>query len=85
MSILSSLLFDGPNAPFYKKIIEEGVAPNFCPGIGYDHTTKEATFTMGVQGIKLEEVKTCEKALYSVLNEVAEKGIEQRFFETVLH
>lgn len=48
MQILSSLLFDGPNSPFYKRIIEAGVAPNFCPGYGYDHTTKEATFTMGV-------------------------------------
>jgi Zn-dependent M16 (insulinase) family peptidase len=48
MNILSTLLFEGPNSPFYKKIIEEGVAPNFCPGTGYDHTTKEATFTMGV-------------------------------------
>jgi len=41
-------LFDGPNSPFYVRIIEEGVAPNFCPGVGYDHTTREATFTMGV-------------------------------------
>ena len=68
---MSSLLFDGPNAPFYKKIIEEGIAPNFCPGVGYDHTTKEASFTMGVQGIKLDDVKKAEKALYEVLNDVA--------------
>lgn len=61
--VLSNLLFDGPNAPFYKKIIEEGIAPAFCPGLGYDFTTKEATFTMGVQGIKLEEIKRSEEAL----------------------
>lgn len=85
MQILSSLLFDGPNTPFYKRIIEEGVAPNFCPGFGYDHTTKEATFTMGVQGIKLEDVKTCEKVLHDILMEVSEKGIEERYFETTLH
>jgi Zn-dependent M16 (insulinase) family peptidase len=48
MQILSSLLFDGPNAPFYKSIIEGGIAPSFCPGNGYDYTTKEAVFTMGV-------------------------------------
>jgi len=48
MQILATLLFDGPNSPFYKRIIEAGVAPNFCPGTGYDYTTKEATFTMGV-------------------------------------
>jgi len=67
MQILSSLLFDGPNSPFHKKIIEAGVAPNFCPGYGYDHSTKEATFTMGVQGIKLEDIKGSEQALYDTL------------------
>lgn len=48
MMVLSHLLFEGPNTPFYKKIIEGGVAPNYCPGYGYDFTTKESTFTMGV-------------------------------------
>lgn len=40
---------------------------------------------MGVQGVTVEDVPKCEKALYDTLNEVAEKGIEERFFETVLH
>lgn len=85
MQILSSLLFDGPNSPFYKRIIEAGIAPNFCPGTGYDGTTKEATFTMGVQGIKLEDIRKAEAALYETLQDVATNGIEERFFETTLH
>jgi Zn-dependent M16 (insulinase) family peptidase len=85
MSIMSTLLFDGPNTPFYKKIIEGGLAPNFCPGYGYDSSTKESTFTIGVQGIKLEDMKACEKALYDTLKEVVESGIEERYFETTLH
>ena len=85
LSILSSLLFDGPNTPFYKNIIEEGIAPNFCPGYGYDSSTKESTFTIGVQGIKLEDLKTCEKALKDTLEEVVANGFEERFFETILH
>lgn len=40
---------------------------------------------MGVQGIKLEDTKKAEKALYEVLNECAENGFEERFFETILH
>ena len=71
MQVLATLLMEGPNSPFYKKIIEAGVAPNFCPGAGYDGSTKEATFTMGVQGVKLEDVRACEEALYSTLKEVA--------------
>ena len=59
MQILAALLFEGPNSPFYKRIIEAGVAPNFCPGSGYDNSTKEATLTMGVQGVKLEDIQKC--------------------------
>ncbi len=87
INILSTLLFDGPNAPFYKAIIEGGIAPSYCPGYGYDYSTKEATFTMGVQGIQLENIKDCEKALLDTLKDVAENGtgLEERFFETTLH
>jgi len=40
---------------------------------------------MGVQGIKLEEVKKCEDALDETLREVVEKGFEEGSTETVLH
>jgi Zn-dependent M16 (insulinase) family peptidase len=62
--VLASILLEGPNAPFYKSIIEAGKAPNFCPGAGFDHTTRQATYTIGVQGISNEEMNECEKALF---------------------
>ncbi len=40
---------------------------------------------MGVQGVKLEDIRKCETALYETLLAVAKEGIEERFFETVLH
>jgi Zn-dependent M16 (insulinase) family peptidase len=40
MQVLSHLLFEGPNSLFYKNIIEQGLAPNYCPGYGYDTTTR---------------------------------------------
>lgn len=52
LQVLSALLFEGPNSLFYKTIIEGDVAPNFCPGYGYDNTTRQSTFTVGVQGIE---------------------------------
>ena len=52
LQILAHLLFEGPNSLFYQSIIEEGLAPNYCPGYGYDNTTRQSTFTIGVQGIE---------------------------------
>lgn len=48
MNILSTILLEGPNAPFYKSIIESQKAPAFCPGVGFDSSTRQATFTLGV-------------------------------------
>ena len=52
MGILSELLFDGPNGPFYQAFIESGIAPSFCPGAGYDNSTKQAAFLIGVSNVK---------------------------------
>ncbi len=45
------MLFEGPSSIMYKKIIEEGIAPDFCPGFGYDSTTRQSTFTIGVSNV----------------------------------
>jgi len=40
LQILSTMLLEGPNAPFYKSIIEADKAPGFCPYAGLDHTSR---------------------------------------------
>lgn len=63
LQILAELLFEGPNSLFYQNIIEEGLAPNYCPGYGYDFTTRQSTFTIGVQGITEGEAAKIEKQI----------------------
>ena len=36
LSFLCSLLIDDPRGPFYKALIESGLAPDFAPGTGFD-------------------------------------------------
>lgn len=74
--ILSNLLLEGPNSPFYKSIIEKGLAPNFCPGVGFDYTTRQPTFTLGVQGITNEQLPEAEKVIMQTLRDVVENGID---------
>lgn len=82
---MGQLLFEGPNAIFYQKLIEDGHAPAFCPGYGYDYTTRQSTFTIGVQGVSHDKVYEIEKHITNTLKEAREKGFEKRLFETVLH
>ena len=81
LQLLSTLLLSGPNAPFYKSIIESQVAPQFCPGAGFDHTPRQATFTVGVQGIKTNDFKKVEEVLFQTLQDVKENGIDPNLFE----
>ena len=86
MTILSQILFDGPTAPFYEAFIESGFAPAFSPGNGYDFTTKEATFSIGVSHVPIEtKVSDVEEKINETLKTVIENGINKEHFESILH
>ena len=65
LNILSYMLFETPNSPFYKNLIENGLAPSFCPGYGYDSSYREGCFGVGVQGVGEgeEEIKKIEETI----------------------
>ena len=52
LSFLSQLLLEGPSSTMYKRLIESGLAPGYCPGYGYDTTIRECLLTIGVQNIE---------------------------------
>lgn len=85
LNVLSSILLNGPNAPFYKAIIEEGIAPNFCPGSGFDSTTRQPTFTVGVQGVTIKDLTNAENVIFQTLQDVKKEGIDAKLFEQTLH
>jgi len=48
------MLFDTPNSPMYKNLIESGLAASYCPGHGYEPSFKEALLVLGVQDINVD-------------------------------
>lgn len=85
LQILSHLLFEGPNSLFFQGLIETGAAPNYCPGYGYDYTTRQSTFTVGVQGVETKDFAKLERQISELLTKAAKEGFEKKLFETVLH
>ena len=87
LSILSYMLFDTPNSPFYKSLIESGVAASYCPGHGYEPSFKEASFVIGVQDINAEtkEIEKIENVIDKTLKEICEKGLDKNLIEGTLH
>jgi presequence protease len=86
LSVLSQLLFDGPSSPFYEAFIESGFAPSFSPGTGFDHQTKEATFSIGVSHIDNKTTfKDVEGIINDTLKRLIEEGFSKEHFDSILH
>lgn len=89
---LSSLLFDGHNAPFYQELIETGFGEDFLPNSGLDQTTALLSFTVGATNLSQDKVAQLPEKITSILREkvVGElaRGKESAFhgrIEAILH
>ncbi|KAK6465795.1 peptidase M16C associated-domain-containing protein [Scheffersomyces coipomensis] len=69
--ILSSLLFDGHNAPLYQDLIENEFGDDFSANSGLDTTTALFSFTVGVNNLTVEKVEALESKIVSILKEKA--------------
>ncbi|KAM5235046.1 presequence protease, mitochondrial [Ctenodactylus gundi] len=84
LNLLSSLLIDGPNSPFYKALIESGLGTDFSPDVGYNGYTKEGYFSIGLQGIAETDIQTVKELIDRTFDEVIEKGFESERIEALL-
>ncbi|KAM8967302.1 presequence protease, mitochondrial [Pelodytes ibericus] len=85
LSLLSSLLIDGPNSPFYKALIEANLGTSFSPGTGYNEYTRDTYFSIGLQGIAADDIETVKDIIGKTINEVIEKGFDSERIEALLH
>ncbi|XP_036136152.1 presequence protease, mitochondrial isoform X2 [Molossus molossus] len=85
LNLLSSLLVGGPNSPFYKALIESGLGTDFSPDVGYNGYTREAFFSVGLQGIAEKDIQTVRDIIDRTIDDVIEKGFEDDRIEALLH
>ncbi|KAB1253823.1 Presequence protease; mitochondrial [Camelus dromedarius] len=89
LSLLSSLLISGPNSPFYKALVESGLGTDFSPDAGYNGCTREAYFSVGLQGIAEKDIQTVrdlvDRTLDDVILYLLEQGFEDDRIEALLH
>ncbi|XP_063308713.1 presequence protease, mitochondrial [Pelobates fuscus] len=85
LSLLSSLLVNGPNSPFYKALIESNLGADFSPDTGFNSHTLDTYFSIGLQGISKDDIETVKNIIYTTIDEVIEKGFEPERIEALLH
>ncbi|KAG0714508.1 Presequence protease, mitochondrial [Chionoecetes opilio] len=85
LAILGELLTSGPNAPFYKALLEPGLGSSFSPSSGYDGHTRSSTFTVGLQGVKDQDIEKIKAVIEETFDGIIEEGFPSDRVESVLH
>jgi len=85
LSVLGELLTSGPNAPFYKSLLEPQLGASFAPSTGYSGDTKNTYFSVGLQGTKPEDYEKVLETIESTFQEVAKEGFPKERVKAILH
>ncbi|KAI1901367.1 hypothetical protein AGOR_G00033660 [Albula goreensis] len=85
LSMLSSLMISGPNSPFYKALIEPKIGTDFSSVVGYDGSTKEASFSIGLQGMAEKDIENVKQIISQTIDSIIDNGFEEERIEALLH
>ncbi|KAJ3327855.1 Presequence protease, mitochondrial [Blyttiomyces sp. JEL0837] len=87
MRMITSLLIDGPSSPMYRSLIESNLGSDYAASTGYDRTSRQTSFSVGLQGIRKEDVEVVEGMIEGVFKSVVEEfsGFEEHRVESAIH
>ncbi|XP_043279555.1 presequence protease, mitochondrial [Venturia canescens] len=83
--VISQLLLKGPNALFYKNLIESNLATGFGNLTGFETQIRDTMFAVSLQGVKSEDFTKIEKIYENTLETIVEEGFTRDAVEAVLH
>ena len=85
ISIIAALLLDGYGSPLHRNLIEVGLGRDWSPNTGYDKAGKTGVFSVGLNGVKKEDVPKVKQAIRSTFLEVYKKGFDKGKVDGLLH
>jgi presequence protease len=85
VSILSSLLMSGYGSPLYQGLIESGMGSNFSPNTGFDSSGRIGIYSIGLDGMKEEDVPRLKDTVQQILRERAHEAFSLHKIEGYMH
>lgn len=85
MRLLSYLMLDGHASPMYKALIESGLGAEFSANTGYDSSTMQSCFSVGLQGIKSDDIDKIKSTIQNVFEKAHQEGFDSNRVEAALH
>lgn len=85
VSIMLSLLMNGYGSPLYQGLIESGLGTNFSPNSGYDSSGRLGTLSIGLDGMRSEDVPRLKEKIQTILQEKAHEAFLSHKIEGYMH
>ncbi|KAL9128974.1 MAG: hypothetical protein Q9217_002449 [Psora testacea] len=85
LGIISSLLLEGYGSPLYQALVEAGLGTDFSANTGLDGSGKIGIFSVGLNGVKQDDVPKVKEAIHAKLQEIHQQGFEKGKVEGLLH
>lgn len=85
LQLASSLLLNGPNAPFHKNLIESGIGADYCSSTGLGNYTKQPYFSVGLQNIHQNDIAKVHAIIEKTFRDTATNGFPQERVDAVIH
>ncbi|KEF53674.1 uncharacterized protein A1O9_10074 [Exophiala aquamarina CBS 119918] len=85
ISIMMSLLMNGYGSPLYQGLIESGLGTNFSPNSGYDASGRVGVFSVGLDGMKSDDVAGLKHTIQKILGEKAHEAFQTHKIEGYMH
>lgn len=85
LAILSRLLLNGPNAKFYKTLIEPNIGTDFSAATGFTDQTRDTFFAVGLQGLNVSDFERVESIYEDTIKLAIKEGFDNRDIDNILH
>jgi Zn-dependent M16 (insulinase) family peptidase len=85
LSILSSLLMSGYGSPLYEGLIGSGLGSNFSPNTGHDTSGRVGIFSIGLDGMRSEDVLEFRDTVQSILRDKLDEAFLPHKIEGYMH
>ncbi|KIX97828.1 uncharacterized protein Z520_06606 [Fonsecaea multimorphosa CBS 102226] len=85
VSIMMSLLMNGYGSPLYQGLIESGLGTNFSPNSGYDASARVGVLSIGLDGMKAENIVGLKQTIQAILQDKAHEAFQPNKIEGYMH
>ena len=85
VSIAMALLMNGFGSPLYQGLIEAGLGTNFSPNSGYDSSAKQGVLSIGLDGMKPDDVPDLRTTIQSILTSKSGEAFQSHKVEGYMH